>query len=425
MFLQFYRHWRSSYAGIPRAIWFLALVNLVNRCGSMVIAFITIYLTQQLHFNIREAGYVMGFFGAGALVGAFAGGRLTDRVGYYSVQLWSLILNGIMLLLTMLVRDFWVMCATIFILSMVSEVFRPANSVAIARHSTAENRTRSISLYRMSVNMGWTIAPVFGGLLASLGWHWLFWVDGLTCLFAAVMLRRLMSPKAGEKTQAVETDPAAQISPASPYRDRSFLWFVFLTVLNAIVFMQILWTVPVFWKEDFHWSEASIGLMTALNGFMVFAIEMPMIYRLDGRRPQLDYVRVGLILYAVSYLAFNMPFSHFAAALIFTVAISLGEMFVMPFSSNFVFARSAGVRQGQYMALYTMAYSVANILAPLFGTQIIAAWGYATLWNLLAVLACVTWIGFWILGRNNQAGNPTDSRPEVVAEVVPDNVGVA
>lgn len=418
MLFKFYRHWRSSYAGIPRAIWFLALVNLVNRCGSMVIAFITIYLTQQLHFSIRDAGYIMGFFGAGALVGAFAGGKLTDRVGYYSVQLWSLILNGVMLLILMLVRDFWAMSAAIFLLSMISEVFRPANSVAIARHCTPETRTRSISLYRMSVNLGWTIAPVFGGLLAALGWHWLFWVDGLTCIFAAVMLRRLMSPKAPENIpQTAENQEPGSIS-TSPYRDRTFLWFVFLTMLNAIVFMQILWTVPVFWKEDYHWSEAHIGLMTALNGLLVFLVEMPMIHRLEGRRPQLVYVRIGLILYALSYLAFNMPLSHFAAALIFTMAISFGEMFVMPFSSNYVFGRSAGMRQGQYMALYTMAYSVANILAPLFGTQIIAAWGYSSLWYMLAILAGVTWIGFWVLGRNKPAESPAKNPPEMTAEPV-------
>lgn len=422
MLFKFYRHWRSSYTGIPRTIWFLSLVSLVNRCGSMVIAFITIYLTQHLHFSIREAGYVMGFFGAGAMVGAFAGGRLTDRIGYYGVQLWSLILNGVMLLILMTVRDFWPMCVAVFLLSTISEVFRPANSVAIARHSTAETRTRSISLYRMSVNLGWTVAPVFGGLLVALGWQWLFWVDGLTCIFAALMLRRLLSPKAPENAPHEAGEAASAAAVSSPYRNRPFLWFVFLTMLNAIVFMQILWTVPVFWKEDFQWTEAHIGLVTALNGLLVFLVEMPLIHRLDGRRHQLEYVRIGLLLYALSYLAFNMPLGHFGSALIFVIAISFGEMFVMPFSSNFVFGKSAGVRQGQYMALYTMAYSIANILAPLFGTQIIAAWGYSSLWYLLAVLAGITWIGFWMLGRNETAGNAAGNAQRATAEAVPQAV---
>ena len=415
MLFRFYRHWRSSYVGIPKAIWLLALINLVNRLGSMVIVFITIYLTKELHFGIREAGYVMGFFGAGALTGAFLGGKLTDRFGYYPVQFWSLIGNGIMLILLLPIRDFWVMCAAVFFMSLSGDVFRPANSVAIARNSAPENRTRSISLMRMAFNMGWTISPAVGGVLvATLGWSWLFWVDGLTCIAAALTLRWLMPPKpADTPVHAAEVKEPVPVA-VSPYRDRTFLWFILLTMLNAVVFMQMLWTVPVFWKDHFQWTEAQIGLMSALNGLLVFLVEMPLVHRLEGRRPQLEYARVGLILYIIAYLAFVTPLGAFAAALMFIVFISFGEMFVMPFSSNYVYGRSSGIKQGQYMGLYTMAYSVANIIAPLFGTQVIAAWGFSTLWYLLAVLAALTWAGFWYLGKKTAAATLQETSTEAI-----------
>ena len=416
MLFRFYRHWRSSYIGIPKAIWLLALINLVNRLGSMVIVFITIYLTKELHFSIREAGYVMGFFGLGALTGAFVGGKLTDRFGYYPVQFWSLVANGIMLILLIPIRDFWLMCAAVYLMSLTGDVFRPANSVAIARNSAPENRTRSISLMRMAFNMGWTIAPAVGGVLvATLGWFWMFWVDGLTCIAAALTLRWLMPPKPAEKPLHPSENKAVATATASPYRDRTFLWFVLLTMLNAVVFMQLLWTVPVFWKDHFQWTEAQIGAMSALNGLLVFLIEMPLVHRLEGQRPQLSYARMGLFLYIIAYLSFVTPLGAFAAALVFTVFISFGEMFVMPFSSNYVYGRSSGSKQGQYMALYTMAYSVANILAPLFGTQVIAAWGFSTLWCLLAILAGITWVGFWVLGKKTTVSN---QKPEPEAEAL-------
>lgn len=421
MLFKFFRHWRSSYAGIPKAIWFLALINLVNRLGSMVIVFITIYLTEELHFGIREAGYVMGFFGMGALAGAYVGGKLTDKLGYYPVQFWSLIANGITLILLIPIRDFWLMCAAVFLMSMSGEVFRPANSVAIARNSEAENRTRSISLMRMAFNMGWTIAPALGGVLVSaFGWFWLFWVDGLTCIAAALTLRWLMPPKPADAPSAAAAENKETPPPSlSPYRDRTFLWFVFLTMLNAIVFMQLLWTVPVFWKDGYHWSESQIGAVSALNGLLVFLVEMPLVFRLEGRRPQLDYVRMGLLMYIVAYLAFVMPVSAAVAAMVFIIAISFGEMFVMPFSSNYAYGRSAGSRQGQYMGLYTMAYSVSHIIAPLFGTQVIAAWGYAALWWLLALLAGVTWVGFWILDKKKTKANPVETEPVPPIEILP------
>ena len=415
MLRKFYRHWRNSYAGIPNTIWFLAAVSLVNRCGSMVIAFVTLYLTQSLHYTLPEAGYVMGCFGVGAMIGAFLGGKMTDKFGYYPVQLWSLVLNGIVLLLMMLVQDIWWMCATVFTLSFVSEAFRPANSVAISRYSEPASRTRSISLYRMAVNLGWTVAPVLGGLLiTAFGWSSLFWADGLTCILAALLLRWRMPrsvPEPVHEAGAANSTPKPEVSP---YRDRRYLWFLLLTLLNGMVFMQILWTVPVFFKEVYHWTEAQIGLATALNGFIVFTVEMPLIFRLEGRRSPLAWVRVGLILYALAYLMFVLPVAGIVAGMLFMIIISFGEIFVMPFSSNFVYARAtAGSRQGQYMALYTMAYSISNILAPLYGTQMIAHLGYSALWSSLTVVIAVAWIGIWRMERPVM-----EEEKEVVLEVV-------
>lgn len=407
MLIRLYSHWRSSYSGIPLRIWFLSLVSLVNRCGAMVVVFLTIYLTQHLGYGVREAGYVLGCFGVGAFIGAFSGGKLTDRFNYYPIMLWSLVLNGLMLMVLMLVTGFWAMCAAVFLLSVVSEVFRPANAIAIARYSAPETRTRSISLYRMSVNLGWTVAPALGGLLAGYGWHWLFVADGLTCLLAAVLLWRFIAPKPappvenGDTAADMPRQNADSLPTLSPYRDRPFLMFTALTILNAIVFMQLLWTVPLFFKQVYHWDEHAIGLIAALNGLIVFTVEMPLIYRIDGRRPLLAYVRLGLVLYAAAYFAFLMPPGGLPTALLFMVAISFGEMFVMPFSSNHVFSYADKGRAGGYMALYTMAYSIANIIAPLLGTQVIDHWGFGTLWYILGGLAAVSWTGFWLLERAN------------------------
>jgi len=367
----------------------------------MVIAFVTLYLTQSLHYSIPEAGYVMGCFGVGAMIGAFLGGKLTDSLGYYPVQFWSLILNGLLLLLMMLVQDFWWMCGTVFVLSLVSEAFRPANSVAISRYSEPATRTRSISLYRMAVNLGWTVAPVLGGLLiTAFGWPSLFWADGLTCILAALLLRWRMPRSLPEPAPETGIETTMPTPVLSPYRDRRYLWFLLLTLLNGMVFMQIMWTVPVFFKEVYHWTEAQIGLVTAINGFIVFTVEMPLIFRLEGRRSPLAWVRVGLILYALAYLMFVLPVAGIVAGVLFMVIISFGEIFVMPFSSNFVFARATlGNRQGQYMAMYTMAYSISNILAPLYGTQMIAHLGYTALWSSLTVVIAVAWIGIWRMER--------------------------
>ncbi|MFZ4633424.1 MAG: MFS transporter, partial [Saprospiraceae bacterium] len=366
MITRAFTSWLDAYRGIPRDVWFLALVNLINRCGSMVIAFMTLYLTQQLAFTIEQAGYVLGFFGVGAFCGAYLGGWLTDAFGYRRIQFWSLILNGLMLLVIVWVRGFWPMCVAILILSLISETFRPANAVAIQRHSTPETRQRSISLYRMSVNLGWTVAPALGGVLASINWNLLFWIDGMTCMLAGLALMLLLPYKRVDSTTA-DAKAAGISDDINPYRDRVYWAFLAFTFLGAMVFMQLIWTIPVFFKQTYHWDEWRIGLVAALNGIIVFVVEMPLVNRLDGRRAPLGFVRTGLVLYGLSYFMFLTPLWPLLAALAFTLAISIGEIFVMPFSTNFVYGRTGAQHAGKYLGLYTMAYSVSNIVAPLLG----------------------------------------------------------
>ncbi|MCB0524998.1 MAG: MFS transporter [Saprospiraceae bacterium] len=404
MMQSFFTHWKNAYRGIPKEIWFLSFISLVNRCGGMVIAFITLYLNQKLHFTLPEVGYIMVFFGLGSFIGSYVGGKLTDKYGSFPVQLWSLMSNGVILISMYYVSQFAMMCVAVFFMAFSSEIFRPANSVAIARYCTPGTRTRSISLYRMAVNLGWAVAPAFGGLMVAFGWSYLFWVDGLTCISAAILLIYLL-PK---KPPVAETDElSASLQPEStnnsPYKDKHFLWFAFLTFLNVIVFMQLAWTIPIFWKQAFGWSETWVGFMSAMNGVLVFLIEMPLVFQLEGKRSQLYYVRIGVILYGLSYLFFLMPFSFQLAGSLFILAISLGEMFAMPFSTNFIYQRSSGASQGQYMAIYGIAWALANTLAPLYGTQVIANFGYNTLWILLAIQAMVSLIGFWYLEKSMRA----------------------
>jgi predicted MFS family arabinose efflux permease len=162
-----------------------------------------------------------------------------------------------------------------------------------------------------------------------------------------------------------------------------------------------LWTVPVFFKEVYRWSEFQIGVFMALNGLLVFLVEMPLVYKIENRRPLLDFLRFGFLLYIAAYLAFTVGLPAFWAAFVYMVFISFGEIFVMPFSSNYMYKRAGDTNQGQYAAIYGMSYSVANILAPLFGTQWIASFGYNALWYFSAAVSLLALLGVRFLPKTS------------------------
>src|SRR5512139_2064416 len=89
--------YRNAYSGLSKSTWLLSLVMLINRSGTMVIPFMTLYLTSpQMGYSIGQAGIVFGLFGAGAFSGAYFGGRLTDKIGFYPVQMITLTGGGIL-----------------------------------------------------------------------------------------------------------------------------------------------------------------------------------------------------------------------------------------------------------------------------------------------------------------------------------------
>ena len=76
--------YKNSYGGLSRNTWLLSLVMLINRSGTMVVPFMTMYMTQHMKVGIGKAAFVMSLFGAGSVAGALLGGKITDKVGFYS-----------------------------------------------------------------------------------------------------------------------------------------------------------------------------------------------------------------------------------------------------------------------------------------------------------------------------------------------------
>ncbi|MBK6947779.1 MAG: MFS transporter [Haliscomenobacter sp.] len=272
-----------SFSGLSRDVWMLGFVSLINRSGAMVIPFLTVYMTQELGFTKPEAGLVMSCFGIGSVIGVYAGGQLTDRFGYYYVQLWSLLLTGAAFFLLMRVQGLIPFAGSIFVLSMVAEAFRPANFASIAAYARPENVTRSYSLIRLAVNLGFSVGPALGGWLAhGFGFQWLFIVDGATCIAAALIFYTYLRPKKETNRPKNESEPPASVKQ-SAYRDTTFLWFMLFVTITGIAFMQFFSVIPVFWREDFGLNEAQIGSLLAMNGLIIAFVEMQLVFRLEGR----------------------------------------------------------------------------------------------------------------------------------------------
>ncbi len=391
--------YRNAYSGLSRQVWLLSFVMLINRSGTMVLAFLTLYCTHK-GFSLEQAGYVVGIYGLGSVVGALIGGKLTDLLGFYKVQVAALFFGGLMFLLLGQIDTYKGICIATFFLSMVNESFRPANYAAIAAYSTVANRTQSFSLVRLAINIGWGIGAALGGLLASINYNLLFWVDGFTNVAGAIMLLLLIPYRNAPAEDAGNTGIAPERSD-SPYTDTTFLLFLLFLLLFAICFFQLFSSVPVFFKQELGIDEFWIGVIMASNGIMIAFVEMVLVYKLEGRAHYLKLCVYGAVIMGAAFALLNLPLHQgLVVAFSFTFMLTIAEMVAMPFMNSYYLARSTERNRGQYAGMYTMAWSIAHVVGSSSGTFMADRLGFTTLWWTIFAISLLSATGFaWLLKR--------------------------
>ena len=376
-----YRFYVGSFNGLSREVWLLAFVTFVNRAGTMVVPFMSLYLTKDMGLSLEQVGWIMSCFGAGSVVGSWLGGKLTDKLGFYDVMLGALITSGVAFIVLQFVHGFVPFGIGVFVLMVLSDAFRPAMFVAIRGYATPETRTRAVTLIRLAINLGFSVGPAIGGLIIA-GWSYggLFWVDGLTC-FAAVALLWAKLPR---KAAMMDSEATRSTATRSPYRDGTYLFFLLTTVLICIPFLQYFSSIPLFYNEVHHMSEFAIGVLIGMNGLLIFLIEMPLIkYCEDRAFDRIRILVVSVALFALSFVVLNV-FPNIAFLWVGMLLMTVGEMLNFPFMNRFAFDRAEHGATGAYMALFTMSWSVAHIIGHTLGLNLIAQFGYTITWYIFA-----------------------------------------
>jgi len=385
--------YKTSFTGLSPKTWLLSFIMLINRSGTMVVPFMTLYLTgKTMNRTLAEAGTVMGLFGLGAIIGAYFGGKFSDRLGFFKVQMFTLFFGGIFFIILGQIQSYPLICLFTFLLSLINEAFRPANSSAIAFYSTPENRTRSYSLNRLAINLGWAFGASLGGFIAGYDYELLFWVDGFTNIAAAFLLFLFLKPEKIEIKSEVKEEVVPESQSA--YRDKPYLWFIFLTTIFGLCFFQMFTTIPKYFRDNLSLTEKYIGFIMAVNGLIIVGLEMVLVYVLEQKKKMTFFITLGTFICAVSFLSLLLPGNAKWITIFMILLITFGEIISMPFMNSFWISRSNEKNRGQYAALYTMAWGIGQTLGPFLCALLVDATNFETLFVVLAGALAFAALGY-------------------------------
>lgn len=370
------RRYIDNFRGFRREVWILAIITFINRAGTMVLPFLSKYLKEDLGFTYSHVGWVMVCFGAGSMIGSWMGGKLSDKIGFYKIMVFSLFATGIGFLLIQFITSFAGLCIAMFGIMVIADMFRPAMFVSLSAYAKPENRTRALTLVRLAVNLGFAAGPALGGLIiVNIGYKGLFWADGLTCILSIIIFRLLVKEK---ERPAMAAGASQEVSQPSVLKDKPFLLFLFSSFATAVVFFQLFTTLPLYHKEWYGLSEVYTGLLMSFNGLMIFFLEMPIVGFAERKSlPKIKIILLGSMCMATSF--FVLLIDTWVGMLVISMLfITFGEMFCFPFSNSFAMGRAPRGFEGRYMALYTMTFSLAHIVSSKTGMEIISYYGKAS-----------------------------------------------
>jgi predicted MFS family arabinose efflux permease len=401
-----------AYSGLPRRAWILFAVNLINSSGSMVFFFLALYLTREMGLTTARAGQALSLYGFGSLVGAFVGGWLADRIGSIRVQKMSLAVCGVLLIALGQVKTVAGILPLLFGMALFAGTLYPANATSMAKICPPELQVKGFALNRLANNLGATIGPAVGGLLAMRSYGLLFWADGLTSLAAAAVFavlwkgaREGREARGGAAVEAAaerwrdqgpaqEKGAAAANAPKSrsPWRDVPFMLMMIIFFVWSVVFIQVLTTFPIYMRNVYGLAENRIGQLYPVNTILIVLLEMILMEKIR-KYPLTRMINLSFVLLGIGLGM--MPLGRGFAYGALTVAVwTFGEMLSMPLVTALVSERADDSNRGRYMGLNSFSFSLAFIVGPVVGTAIYDGLGPDAVWYICAATCAVITVAF-------------------------------
>lgn len=382
---------------------------------SIVIPFLSIYFNESLGISMTTIGAVfLVSTGFGAL-GQMVGGEVADRFGRRNIMIIAmssraLIFVGISAVIYYS-NDFLSIAALIVCSSFVGSLFEPASNAMVADVVAPSKRLEAYGLLRIGQNIGWTLGPLLGGLLAIWGYSTLYLLtaicSGTVAVIIFIFVRESSRLDLGRRRLAI-LDLKEMREHAGP-----FLMFSIFSIFLWLVMAQMSSVYSVYSTSEVGMTVTEIGYLYAINGIIVVVAQLPLA-RYIVRFRMTTVTAVGALVYAAGYfsVAFASDFWMLAGSM---VVITLGEIITSPSSMNLVANLSPENERGRYMGLFGLFTSTGWSLGPFVGGVLYDAFRTEPylLWGGIALFAIFSAIGYFSLrailseGKDRVGGRAT------------------
>mgnify|MGYP002640649573 CR=1 FL=1 len=385
----------QTFKQYPKQFWLLFGGMLISMIGStMIWPLLLIFVSKKLTLPLAQTASLMTINAAVGVTFTFIAGSITDKFGRKWVMVFGLLVNA-MTYLFMMHADTYIVFAIMMALSgLASPLYRVGADAMITDLIPDGQRIEAFALIRMAKNLGVSLGPAIGGILAARSYDIAFISATAGMTFFSLLLAFFAKETMPAK---VENDTIQPIQ--SGYRemlkDRDFIAMISLYSFGWITSALMWILLPVYANQQYGIPENLYGLIPTTNGLIVIFFQVLVTKQTKRFRP-LPMITLGMVFYAIGtgFVVFATGFWGFWTSI---VIITIGELIIVPTSSAYVANRSQPETRGRYMSIYNLSWSFARGAGPVMGGWLSDTYAPVAIWYGGFVVGTLSTLGLLLL----------------------------
>jgi MFS family permease len=233
----------------------------------------------------------------------------------------------------------------------------------VADITPPDQRTKGMGLVGMSIGLGFTIGPGFGGLLSLVSNNTPFFAAAglalVTFLIAVTKLPESLEPD--RRRDALERKPSRWSAFTGSLK---YLYVLALFVSLSLAGLES--TLQIFGMKRFDVTPLQVGIMFLVCGLVGALIQGGVVRRRIRKGQEPGYIATGLLISAAGFLLL-LTSSSLWTATIYLAIFGIGNALIRPCVTSLI-TQKATVGQGVASGLSSSMDSLGRIFGPLLGT---------------------------------------------------------
>lgn len=390
----------NIYAGLPKSIYVLFVVRIINALGAFVGPFLTMFLSKKIGLSSTTIGTFIMLNSLSTVPGSLVGGKISDTFGRKNVLVFFQGMAALCYIPCAFLGKSILIPFLLILSSFFNSVAQPAYGAMVADLTDINNRKNAYSLLYLGINLGFSIGPMIAGFLYANYIKMLF-IGNSIAVFISVAVIFIFIKETRPEKEADEhiINDFEKVDEGNLFgalaKRPMLLYFALLSMIYSFVYAQYPFCIPLQVDKIFKNSSIVYGQIMATNGITVILLTT-LITGMTKKLSAIQNVALAGIFYAFGFgmMYFIKGYFMFIVA---TVIWTIGEIMQSTNSGVYIANHTPMSHRGRFNAVIPLITGAGFAIGPQIMGIYIRNRRVIDAWPVVFVIAITASALFYVL----------------------------